>query len=45
MFKKLFITILLVFSLNGHAFAHTGLEKAHHLKMERQFPRKYNKSS
>ena len=28
MFKKLFITILLVFSLNGHAFAHTGLESS-----------------
>ena len=28
MFKKLFIAILLVFSLNGHAFAHTGLESS-----------------
>ncbi len=28
MFKKVFITILLVFSLNGHAFAHTGLESS-----------------
>lgn len=28
MFKKIFIAILLVFSLNGHAFAHTGLESS-----------------
>ena len=28
MFKKLFIVILLVFSFNGHAFAHTGLESS-----------------
>ena len=28
MFKKLFIALLFVFSLNGHAFAHTGLESS-----------------
>lgn len=28
MFKKIFIAILLVFSLNGHALAHTGLESS-----------------